>query len=387
MMGKLPEVDLSRADGAAQLRDACTTVGFFYLVRHGIPRELLDAVYAEMAFFFRQPMEEKRKVLANKYMRGYTLMNEETLDPARQTQGDTKEGYYICRHVDEDSEEMKYPLHGPNVFPDPIKYPTFQGVMERYHREMSTLGFRVARLFAEAAGAPGAFDDEGMFDRPMAALRLLHYDAVKSDIDRGVFGAGAHTDYGLITLLSTDDNPGLQIWHEGRWIDVPPRQDAFIVNIGDMGERWTNGRFRSTRHRVVNVTGAERFSVPFFYEPNFTCRVECFPSCSIKELMAAETKASKIISEARQERGERLKQAKIEAEAEINAFRKQQEHAFQMNGNTDLMGDDPSILDEDTNREVQKMRGEFQQNKAHVIQMMVEHVTRVQLAVPEGRKA
>ncbi|TMW61736.1 hypothetical protein Poli38472_010799 [Pythium oligandrum] len=108
---------------------------------------------------------------------------------------------------------------------------------------------------------------------------------------------------------------------------------------------------------------------------------------SIKELMAAETKASKIISEARQERGERLKQAKIEAEAEINAYRKQQEHAFQMNANTDLMGDDPSILDEETNREIQKMRGEFQQNKDGVIQMMVKHVGRVQVKVPEARKA
>ncbi|GAB9475489.1 hypothetical protein Gpo141_00012584 [Globisporangium polare] len=107
---------------------------------------------------------------------------------------------------------------------------------------------------------------------------------------------------------------------------------------------------------------------------------------SIKELMAAETKASKIISEARQERGERLKQAKIEAEAEINAFRKQQEHAFQMNGNTDLMGDDPSILDEETNRDIQKMRNEFMTNKSQVLQMMAEHTLRVQLRVPEARK-
>lgn len=113
----------------------------------------------------------------------------------------------------------------------------------------------------------------------MAALRLLRYGAVKSDIQSGVFGAGAHTDYGLITLLSTDENPGLQIFLQGEWIDVPPRADAFIVNIGDMGERWTNGVFQSTRHRVVNLTGKERYSVPFFYEPNYSCSVACFPSC------------------------------------------------------------------------------------------------------------
>ncbi|KAI9994614.1 hypothetical protein PInf_011363 [Phytophthora infestans] len=107
---------------------------------------------------------------------------------------------------------------------------------------------------------------------------------------------------------------------------------------------------------------------------------------SIKELMAAETKASKIISEARQERGERLKQAKLEAEAEITAYRKQMERSFQMNGNTDLMGDDPSILEEETQRDIKKMQAEFQQNKQSVITMMGQHAVRVQLRVPEARK-
>ena len=132
----------------------------------------------------------------------------------------------------------------------------------------------------------------------MAALRLLHYAPQKSDVENGVFGAGAHTDYGmqqvhqyacrwiydvvivgLLTLLSTDDNPGLEIFYEGHWHSVPVRKDAFVVNIGDMTERWTNGLFRSTRHRVVNKSGTERFSAPFFYEPNFDCLVKVFQSC------------------------------------------------------------------------------------------------------------
>jgi isopenicillin N synthase-like dioxygenase len=275
----IPEVDLSRADASEQLRRACTEVGFFYLVHHGVDAALLAQVYAEMATFFHQPLEEKRKVLANEYMRGYTLMNEETLDPAKQTQGDTKEGYYICRHVDLGSDEMQLPLHGPNLFPDEAKFPGFKPTMEAYHARMCALGFQVAQLFAEAAGAKGAFDADGMFDKPMAALRLLRYGAVKSEVDKGVFGAGAHTDYGLITLLSTDENAGLQIHYQGEWADVPPRPDAYVVNIGDMAERFTNGAFKSTLHRVVNVAGKERFSVPFFYEPNFTCKVEPFPSC------------------------------------------------------------------------------------------------------------
>lgn len=161
----IPEVDLSRPDASEQLRKACTDVGFFYLVGHGVAPELLASVYAQMALFFHQPLEEKRKVLANEYMRGYTLMNEETLDPAAQTTGDTKEGYYICRHVDLGSDEMKLPLHGPNLFPDAKDFPDFQRVMEQYHARMCDLGFQVARVFAEAAGAKGFFDADGMFDK------------------------------------------------------------------------------------------------------------------------------------------------------------------------------------------------------------------------------
>lgn len=164
-MVQIPEVDMSSPDAAEQLRRACTDVGFFYLVKHGISAELLASVYAEAAGFFHAPLDVKRQSLANKYMRGYTLMNEETLDPDVQTQGDTKEGYYICRHVELDSEEMRLPLHGPNVFPDAEAFPAFKGTMERYHAELCSLGFRVAQLFAEAAGAKGAFDADGMFDK------------------------------------------------------------------------------------------------------------------------------------------------------------------------------------------------------------------------------
>ncbi|KAG6572706.1 gibberellin 2-beta-dioxygenase [Phytophthora cinnamomi] len=205
-----------------------------------------------MRAFFGQPLAGKRKVLANESMRGYTPLHEETLDPAVQTRGDTKEGYYICRHVPPDSADMQLPLHGPNVFPDASAFPTFRATMETYHAAMCALGFGVAQLFA--AGHKGRFDGPGMFDKPMAALRLLHYAPEKSDVARG-------------------------IRHDGQWVDVPSRADAFVVNIGDMAERFTNGRFRSTLHRVVNTSGQERYSVPFFDEPNFTCVVECFPSC------------------------------------------------------------------------------------------------------------
>ncbi|ETW06478.1 hypothetical protein, variant [Aphanomyces invadans] len=243
----IPVVHCYGTNAAAELRKACTEVGFFYLADHRIPQSLLDSLYAEMRTFFSKPESVKRQVLADENMRGYTPMNEETLDPAVQTQGDTKEGYYICREALPD--EVHLPLHGSNVFPK--DNPTFREVTVRYFDLMCELGYYVAQLFADAAGAPGAFAAGGMFDRPMAALRLLHYNNVVSNVDDGVFGAGAHTDYGLLTLLSTDENPGLEIYYNQEWIPVPPKPHCFVVNIGDLGERWTNGTFKSTRHRVV----------------------------------------------------------------------------------------------------------------------------------------
>ena len=133
----------------------------------------------------------------------------------------------------------------------------------------------------------------------MATIRLLHYDEErKSDLDEGIFGCGAHTDWGVMTLLLTDEHSGLQIYNrnekngDGEWIDVPPRSDAFVVNIGDLLERWTNGKMKSTLHRVLlfaddnekdkeeeNDEVAGRYSIPFFFNPSFETVVECLDVC------------------------------------------------------------------------------------------------------------
>lgn len=117
----------------------------------------------------------------------------------------------------------------------------------------------------------------------MRSIRLLHYANEKSSPDKGVYACGAHSDYGMITLLLTDDQPGLQINFQNEWIDVPPRPDAFIVNLGDMLERWSNGLFQSTMHRVLTSGEKERYSIPFFYEPNFDAEVKCLPTCCSPE--------------------------------------------------------------------------------------------------------
>lgn len=178
--------------------------------------------------------------------------------------------------------------------------------MESYAAGCTALGRRLNAIIAAALALPhGFFDAPGRFDKPQTFLRLLRYSAEVSRPEDGVFAAGAHSDYGMWTLLATDASPGLQIQPRGgaEWVDVAPIPNGLIVNVGDSAwlrcfvniypfipciytfipcavlERWTNGRFASTRHRVVNTTGAPRYSMPFFFEPNFACVVECLPSC------------------------------------------------------------------------------------------------------------
>ena len=132
---------------------------------------------------------------------------------------------------------------------------------------------------ALALGLPRKFFDKD-FEDPLTLLALLRYADVKSVPEEGLYGAGEHTDLGVITILLTDGTPGLQVLTKtGEWMDVPHRSGAFVVNLGDMLERWSNGLFRSTLHRVVTRGGSERYSVPFAYEPGFDVPIACLDIC------------------------------------------------------------------------------------------------------------
>ncbi|KAL2608583.1 hypothetical protein R1flu_027156 [Riccia fluitans] len=202
----------------------CIEVGFFYLINHGIDQKLMDEVLALTKRFFDLPTEEKTKLIFDKNHRGYTPMAKEILD------------------LENSTEEVS---------------PGWRTVMEKYYFEVLKLGHRIASLIALSLELrPDYF--EKMFTVPMVAMRPLHYA-------EGKFGSGAHSDYGLLTFLLTDDNSGLQICKEKdakpqEWLDVAQRKGAFIVNLEDMLERWTNGLYRSTLHRVV-TKGVDRYSV------------------------------------------------------------------------------------------------------------------------------
>ena len=272
---------------AKMLRAACINVGFFYLESHGLDTQFLDEVLDASKELFNLPLSEKRSLSDHVMSRGYTSMGEETLDPVNQKVGDTKEGFYIGQDIDE-NHPLYNPakLSGPNVWPgmrDECSLRDSQAwkeVMQIYFQKCCEIGFELTQLIAISLGLEEHYFDMFFSSNPLAALRLLHYSSQESDPDNGIFACGAHSDYGMLTLLLTDQNSGLQIKTlDSKWISVPPKKGAFIVNLGDMLERWTNGQYLSTMHRVVSKGGSDRYSIPFFYEPSFDTEVSVLDCC------------------------------------------------------------------------------------------------------------
>ncbi|EEF30909.1 2-oxoglutarate-Fe(II) type oxidoreductase hxnY [Ricinus communis] len=274
---KLPIVDLSLPDHfstANSIRQACVEYGFFYLVNHGIEQELIAKVFEESKKFFSLPFAEKMKLLRNEH-RGYTPLFAENLDfSLSNSKGDCKESFYIGPLEKSDL----------NQWPSQEVLPSWRPTMEAYYNKALSAGKRLISLIALALNLDkDYFEKIGALDQPEAFLRLLHYPGELRHSKEKIFGASAHSDYGMITLLATDGVPGLQVCREKSkeprtWEDVLQMDRAFIVNIGDMMERWTNCSFRSTLHRVMPV-GQERYSMAFFLDPNSNCIVQCLESC------------------------------------------------------------------------------------------------------------
>ncbi|XP_006662527.1 2-oxoglutarate-Fe(II) type oxidoreductase hxnY [Oryza brachyantha] len=277
----LPVVDLASSDvGAAaeSIRKACVDSGFFYVVNHGVEEGLLEKVFAQSRRFFELPLEEKMALRRNSNHRGYTPPYAEKLDASSKFEGDLKESFYIGPIGDEGLQ------NDANQWPSEERLPSWKETIKMYHATALATGKRILSLIALSLNLDVEFFEKvGAFNCPSAFLRLLHYPGEVDDSDVGNYGASAHSDYGMITLLVTDGTPGLQICrerdkHPQLWEDVQHIDGALIVNIGDLLERWTNCIYRSTVHRVVAV-GKERYSVAFFLDPNPDLVVQCLESC------------------------------------------------------------------------------------------------------------
>lgn len=282
----LPVIDLSPltqgdqgvARVAAEIGHACRTIGFFYISNHGIPVEVLQEVYTLSARFFALPIDEKRALTIAKSMnnRGYAGMESESLDPSKLS--DAKEAFNIGREPEEgEALDPGTPSIGHNQWP---VLSGFRAVMLGYYDAMRRLSERLHAAFALDLGLPGDYFADKI-DRPLATLRLLRYPPHPGIFDGSRYGAGAHTDYGNLTLLAQDEVGGLEVrTRSGDWIQAPPIPGTFICNIGDCLMRWSNDVYVSTPHRVTNISGRERYSIAFFLDPNPDARVECLPTCA-----------------------------------------------------------------------------------------------------------
>jgi isopenicillin N synthase-like dioxygenase len=271
-------IDLSKTESEIikNLSEACFNHGFFHLINHGIDSKLISSLFEQTKLLFQLPTEEKAKIdkKNSSVFRGYTDFNNETLNPKVQTQPDTKEGFYAAKHVDETSPEYgKDTFQGPNQYPNKELLPHFREVVDKYYEEMLKLCTGFLKYMAVVLKI-SLSDLQAKFNNPVALVRLLHYNERKSDIQKGIMACGDHSDYGLMTFLLTDGVPGLEVLIDGQWIEVEHVEGAFVVNLADMLERFSNGKVRSTKHRVINKLGKERYSIPFFYEPNSSTVVE-----------------------------------------------------------------------------------------------------------------
>ena len=275
-MNDIPVIDLeglSTRDPLAMARmtgevaHACREVGFFYVRGHGVPQAVLDGVMAQSHAFFAQPLTKKDalKISADSDNKGYVGLRTEALDPGRNA--DDKEAFNIRIDQHDGARSSLCP-----------ELPGFDAVMTDFFLRMLRLGVDMHRPIARDLGLDEDYFDQRL-DRPMATLRLLHYPPASARAD-GAFGAGAHTDYGNLTLLLPDDAGGLEVQRrDGVWIAAPPMPGAFICNIGDCLMRWTNDVYRSTPHRVTNPQGRDRYSIAFFLDANADALVEAIPSC------------------------------------------------------------------------------------------------------------
>lgn len=264
-MLELPVVDLRDVDAAAQLDRACTGVGFVYVVGHGVDEALGERLEREARAFFAKPDADKAAIAmarGGKAWRGWFPLGGELTSGVP----DRKEGIYFG--AEEPPGDV--PLHGPNQFPDDP--PRLRGAVLDWLGAMTELGRRLCRLLAVS---PDLVAD------PTVLFRIFRYPPVPAGDDG--WGVAEHTDYGLLTILRQDALGGLEVRAvDGSWIAAPPLPGSFVVNVGDMLERLTGGRWRSTPHRVRNTSGGDRLSFPFFFDPSWDAAIPDVPGAPVE---------------------------------------------------------------------------------------------------------
>ncbi|MEQ8272327.1 MAG: 2OG-Fe(II) oxygenase family protein [Deltaproteobacteria bacterium] len=264
----LPVVDLSDADAAERIGEACRRFGFFY-VRSDIDAGLLTELDAVARAFFARPVEEKMAIAMAKggrAWRGYFPLHGELTSGVP----DEKEGLYFGAEREADGRR----LVGPNLFASE----TMRDVVLAYVDAMTKLGHRLTANIAASLSLPRDYFRARYTDDPLILFRIFHYPPLPRP---NAWSVGAHADYGLLTILLQDDVGGLEVKGPDGWIAAPPIPGTFVVNLGDMLDRLTGGLYRSTLHRVQNPSSRSRLSFPFFFDPSLDAVIEPLPGTAV----------------------------------------------------------------------------------------------------------
>jgi isopenicillin N synthase-like dioxygenase len=270
---------------ARQVQAACRDYGFFYVTGHGVPAGLIAELAEASAEFFALPVSEKTRIAmerGGRAWRGYFPVGGELTSGVP----DLKEGLYFGAELPGDDPRVLagLPLHGRNLFPAQV--PRLKELVLAYMAELTRVGQCVLAGVALSLGLDAGYFADGYTADPTVLFRIFSYPP--SPPDAASWGVGEHTDYGLLTLLAQDDSGGLQVATPDGWMDAPPLPGTFVCNIGDMLDRLTGGWYRSTPHRVRNLSGRARLSFPFFLDPGFADEVPPLPSRAATQATAAE---------------------------------------------------------------------------------------------------
>jgi len=303
-MDRIPIIDIApflggtaegRMSVPAAIRKAAEEIGFFAIVGHGVPRTTMDALYASAHAFFDLTLEEKQRVAPPRpdFPRGYKAVGFEALAAGNaasnqpETPPDLKEYYHFGRPEVPNEPYFTGEQGRKHFFPNqwPQRPAGLAEAADAYYRAMESLSVTLCRISALALGLPENFFEDKI-DRHITAARINYYPRQDDPPAEGQLRAGAHTDYGMLTILSGESAPGLQVQtRSGEWVDVATDKYRFVCNIGDLLMRWTNDRWVSNTHRVLNppremAKAASRMSIAFFHHPNYDAKIECIPGCA-----------------------------------------------------------------------------------------------------------
>ncbi|MGK9270637.1 isopenicillin N synthase family oxygenase [Williamsia muralis] len=300
-MSVVPVIDISALHGddknakaavAAELDHACREIGFFQITNHGIDARVIADMYRTSDEFFSLPEAEKRHVAqpSPDTVRGYSSIGEQAFSYSEDVHQprDLHEKFDVGP-VDFDRDDPYFSVEnaGPHFLPNqwPQRPAEMEEAWSTYFRAMNDLSRNLMSAFARGLGLdPDYFVDT--IDKDISMLRAINYPHMTTPPQPGQMRAGAHTDYGSLTIVRQEEAPGgLEVFTmDGDWIPVPVIPGALVVNIGDLMAQWTNDQWTSTRHRVrtprPDATGdTRRMSLVFFHQPNYDAMIECLPTC------------------------------------------------------------------------------------------------------------